>query len=206
MKLPVQITYRNLQSSPAIEARIHEEIAKLETFYADIVSCRVAVELPHHHHERGNLFHVCVDLSVPGAEIVVKHEPTLHSSLRKDEAVRAKKKAATHAPHKDVYLALRDAFKTARRELQDYVRRQRGQVKQHEEPLSGHVQQLFPEAGYGFLETVDGRTVYFHAHSVEGEEFGQLKVGAVVRYGEVPGEQGPRASFVKLLRAQKTGA
>lgn len=206
MKLPVQITYRNLQSSPAIEARIHEEIAKLETFYHDIVSCRVAVELPHQHHERGNAFHVCIDLSVPGAEIVVKHEPTLHKSLRKIEAERAKKNAETLAPHKDVYVALRDAFKTARRELQDYVRRHRGQIKQHEEPLPGQVSRLVPEAGYGFLETADGRSIYFHGHSLVDEEFGRLRVGDEVRFGEVQGEQGPQASFVKLLRARRKGA
>lgn len=204
MKLPVQITYRNLQSSPAIEARIHEEIAKLESFYDGIISCRVAVELPHHKHERGNPFHICIDLSVPGAELVVKQEPTLHGALRKTETPRAKKQAETQAPHKDIYVALRDAFKTARRELQDYVRRQRRQVKQHDEPPRGRVSKLFPASSYGFLEAADGRSVYFHAHSLAEGEFGQLEIGDEVRFAEEPGEEGPQASYVKLLRARKS--
>jgi ribosome-associated translation inhibitor RaiA len=133
MECPVQITYRNLQSSPSIDARIHEEIAKLGTCFSGIISCRVTVELPHLHHERGNPFHLLIDVSVPGAEIVVNHAPTLHGALRKTEATRTRKVTETQGPHKDLYVAIRDAFKAARRELQDYVRRQRSEAKQHEE-------------------------------------------------------------------------
>ncbi len=125
MVLPVQITFRNMEASPAVEARIREEAAKLETFYDRIISCRVMMEIPHHHHQNGNLFHIRIDLGVPGAEVVVRHEPSLHSSIQQlDEEVRAKARE-TQTPHKDAYVAIRDAFKAARRRVQDHVERER---------------------------------------------------------------------------------
>lgn len=125
MELPVQITFRNMAASPAVETRIREEAAKLETFYDRITSCRVVMEIPHQHHEKGNHFHVRIDIGVPGGEVVVRHEPDLHSSIKElDDGARAKSLEAS-APHKDAYVAIRDAFKAARRRLQDRVARER---------------------------------------------------------------------------------
>ncbi|MDX2031847.1 MAG: HPF/RaiA family ribosome-associated protein [Blastocatellia bacterium] len=129
MILPIQITFRNMDHSDAVEARIREEAAKLETFYEAIMSCRVMVEIPHQHHQRGNPVHIRIDLGVPGGELVIKHEPNLHKTLRSTEADRSTKDRELHGPHKDAYVAIRDAFKTARRELQDFARRQRGDIK-----------------------------------------------------------------------------
>lgn len=203
MKLPVQITFRHLKSSPAVEERIHKEIAKLATFYDGLLSCRVAVELPHQHHARGNPFHLRLDLGVPGGELVVKHAPSLHSSLRKVAVERAKQQADVLAAHKDIYVALRAAFKKARRELRDYARRQRGQVKPHAGLLTARVRRLFPAKGYGFLETTDGRAVYFHQNSLANGDFAQLQPGAEVRFVEEQGEQGSQASLVKLKRKRR---
>ena len=134
MILPIQITFRNMDHSDAVEARIREEAAKLETFYEGIMSCRVMVEIPHHHRQRGNPVHIRIDLGVPGGELVIKHEPSLHKTIRKAEEDRFTKESELHGPHKDAYVAIRDAFKTARRELQDFARRQRGHVKVHAAP------------------------------------------------------------------------
>lgn len=82
MILPLQISFRNMKPSEAVEARVREEVAKLETFYKGIMHCRVVVELPHRHHKSGDLYHVRIDMTVPGAELVVKREPSLHASLR----------------------------------------------------------------------------------------------------------------------------
>jgi hypothetical protein len=73
-----------------------------------------------------------IDLTVPGAEIVVNHEPTLHNSLRRMESEEHAKGQELSAPHKDVYVAIRDAFKVARRKLQAYSHRRNGAVKHHE--------------------------------------------------------------------------
>lgn len=113
MDIPLQITWRGLTASPALETDIRERVNKLETFYDHIVSCRVVVESPHHHHHQGNLFHIAIDIKVPGTEIVVGRGPTAHQS------------------HEDVHVALRDAFDAAKRQLQDYSRVQRGDVKHH---------------------------------------------------------------------------
>ena len=132
MKLPVQITCRNMQPSAAVTARIEEEAAKLDEFFPRITSCRVVVEAPHRHHKWGQLFHVRIDLGVPGTELAVSHEPSPRAMLRHDEEAALKKHIEVHPEHKDVYVAIRDAFASARRQLQDYVQRLRGEVKHHE--------------------------------------------------------------------------
>lgn len=113
MQTAMQITFRHMEPSAALEERIRERAADLGRFYDRIVRCRVVVEAPHHHHHQGALYHVSIDLTVPGAEIVVNRES-----------------AAEHA-HEDAHIAVRDAFDAARRRLEDYARRQRGDVKSH---------------------------------------------------------------------------
>ena len=81
MQLPIQITFRNMDSSPAVEARVREEAEKLSEFYDGIMGCRVMVEIPHQHRQQGKRFHIRIDLTVPGGEIVVNHEPSLRGSM-----------------------------------------------------------------------------------------------------------------------------
>jgi ribosome-associated translation inhibitor RaiA len=133
MQLPLQITFRNMETSSAVEAKVREEAEKLNTYYDKIMSCRVVAEIPHKHRQRGNLFHIHIKLTVPGSkEIVIRHEPSLRSVLRKTEVEKGKKEFEVHVPHKDIYIAIREAFDEARRRLQDFARRQRGDVKTHE--------------------------------------------------------------------------
>ena len=113
MNAQLRITFRHLESSPAVERKITERAAKLETYYDRIVSCHVIVEAPHRRHHQGGLFHVRIDLVLPGTTLVVDREPHEH-----------------HA-HEDVMVAIRDAFDAARRQLEDYGRRQRAEVKTH---------------------------------------------------------------------------
>lgn len=139
MKLPVQVTFRNMDPSTKLEAMIQRRAARLDAYYDRVMACRVLVEVPHRHHQEGNRYHVRIDLTVPDDEIVVTHEPSLHSSL-KDIDRDIETKAANVAPvHKYVGVAVREAFDIARRRLQDYGRRQRGAVKVHQSPLHGTV-------------------------------------------------------------------
>ena len=140
MQIPMQITWRGMEPSPAVETKIHEEAAKLDEFYDRITSCRVMVEIPHQHQHRGYRFHIRVDLTVPGGEIVVNHEPTLHGDVQKMEG-ELSKGVELSAPHKDIYVAIRDAFKTARRQLQEYIHRQNGSVKHHDAASDAQVGQ-----------------------------------------------------------------
>jgi ribosomal subunit interface protein len=180
MQLPLQVSFRNMPPSPAIEEHVRERAAKLEEFHGDITGCRVVVEAPHRRHHQGNLYHVRVDITVPGREIVVSREP------------------AAHHAHEDAYVAIRDAFDAARRQLEDHARERRGQIKAHEPAPHARVVRLFPEEGYGFLATADGREVYFHQNSLVNGDFARLAVGDEVRFTEEPGEQGPQASSVHL--------
>lgn len=180
MQEPLQISYRDVTPSAAVETAIADRVAKLDEFFDRITSCRVLVESPHRRHHQGRLFHVRVELAVPGRVIVVNREPSEH-----------------HA-HEDVYVAIRDAFDATRRQLEDYVRESRGIVKRHEEPPQGRIARLFAGEGYGFIETADGREVYFHANAVLDERFDRLEVGMPVRFAEELGQQGPQASSVHV--------
>ena len=113
--IPLQISFRNLDKSEALETKIREKVEKLGQFYPSINSCRVVVEQLHKHHHQGNHFHVRMDLKVPGHELIAGREPDLN-----------------HA-YTDVYVALRDATHAMRRQLEDLLRRQQGHVKHHEE-------------------------------------------------------------------------
>lgn len=117
--------------SPAVEARIREEVAALGRYFNRITSCRVVVEAPHQHHQRGKGFHISIDLHVPGSEIVVNHEPSLHGTVANSETGEWEKHLETQPDHKDIYVSIRDAFATARRRLEDYARVLRGDTKHH---------------------------------------------------------------------------
>jgi len=198
MILPVQITFRNLESSKPLDTLIRGQVEELEKYYGRIISCRVVVEVPERHHRSGSIYHVRIDLGVPGGEVVVKEGPSLHGAAQDVGEEKAEKHLEVDVPHKDVRLAIRDAFRKARRRLQDYARRQRGDVKTHPPSLDGRVTRLFPDEGYGFLQTPDEREVYFHRNAVLHEAFDRLKVGTEVHFAEEMGEKGPQASSVRL--------
>jgi ribosomal subunit interface protein len=116
MQQPLQITFNNVQKSDAITAKVRARAQKLERFFDSIVSCRVAIERPHRHHAAGNQYRVRVELTVPGDKLVANREPDEH-----------------HA-YTDVYVAIRDAFDSVRRQLEEYARELREPVKAHELP------------------------------------------------------------------------
>ncbi|HEX9813047.1 MAG TPA: HPF/RaiA family ribosome-associated protein [Burkholderiales bacterium] len=181
MQIPVQIVFRDMKPSPAVEVNIRARVDKLQRFYDRIMSCRVVVEQRHRHGHKGNPFHVRIDVTVPNDELVVSRDPTQHQA------------------HEDAYVAIRDAFDAIRRQLEDYVRRQRGDIKTHETPPHGRVVELNAGADYGRIETLDGKRVYFHRNCVVDGDFAKLQIGTEVRFVEEPGELGPQASTVHVL-------
>jgi cold shock CspA family protein len=200
MILPVQVTFRELEPNEQAEAWVREAAAKLDRLYPKIVSCRVAIEEPHQHRQRGNPYQVRVELSVPGKELTVTREPKLPGSPQRIPQRKRSKRLEIDAPHKDLHIAIRDAFSAARRQLQDYVRLQRRELKTHETPPRAHVARVFPEEDYGFLVGQDGREIYFHRDSVLNDAFDRLKPGVEVSFAEEEGDKGPQASTVKLSR------
>jgi ribosomal subunit interface protein len=180
MQLPLQVTFRRVASSPAVEERIRQRAEELERFFDRIISCRVVVECRHPRQRQGNLFRVRIDLKVPGREIVVGRDP------------------AAHREHEDVFVAIREAFDAAQRLLEDHSRVARREVKLHAVPDHGRIARLLPEKNCGFIETADGNEIYFHRNSVANDGFEKLSVGDEVRFVAQHSEspEGPQASTV----------
>jgi len=176
MQIPVEITLRDIPHSDAVETRIREKIDKLDRFHERVMSCRVTVESPQQKKHQGKLYSVHIDMKVPGGgELVVNR-----------------------MQNEDIYVAIRDAFNAAARQLEDHVRRQRGDVKTHDVPHIGRVIQMFPAQGYGFIETPDRRQIYFHRNSVAQPGFDRLEIGTEVEFVEEAGNEGPQARTVSL--------
>jgi cold shock CspA family protein len=97
-----------------------------------------------------------------------------------------------------VHVAIRDAFKATRRQLQDYVRCLRHDVKTHHPTPHAKVSKLFPKEGYGFIETPEGREIYFHKNSVLNSAFEHLDLGDEVIFSEEAGDKGPHATSIRL--------
>jgi cold shock CspA family protein/ribosome-associated translation inhibitor RaiA len=203
MKIPLKITFRDMPPSKAIEDNIREKAIKLDALYDDIMSCRVIVEAPHRHHHKGKAYVVRIDMIVPGGELVVNREPKRLVPARATDAdelettLAENHEPSKHAAHEDAYVAIRDAFNAAARKLQDYARRRRGKIKIHEATPLARVVKMFPIEDYGFLQTSDGREIYFHKNSVLPPGFDRLEVGTEVHYAEELGEKGPQASTVR---------
>jgi ribosomal subunit interface protein len=132
MQVPLQITARGVHLSGALRARIEEKAAKLEQFFERIIGCRVTLAVDHRRHT-DRQYTVRIDVTVPGKELVVTRES---------------------GP--DMLIALRDAFDAAERRLEDYVHLLRGEVKHHEGVPMARISQIFPESGYGYLQTAEG--------------------------------------------------
>jgi ribosomal subunit interface protein len=109
----LRFTFRNIEATPALEEDLRARAEELERFSDDVLSCEVIVEAPHRRHHQGGVYHVRIRLAVSGAELVVSRDPPGHQA------------------HEDLYVAIRDAFDAARRQLEDHARRRRGAVKTH---------------------------------------------------------------------------
>jgi ribosome-associated translation inhibitor RaiA len=168
MQLPLQVAFHNMRHSDQVVRTIEDHVAHLETFYDRITACRVVVDMPHKHHESGNLYQVRIDLTVPGREIVVNRESSQQTQF------------------KDLDAALGHAFDVAARQLEEFARQRHAKVKHHEPLPHARVTRLNAAARYGFLETPDGREVYFprqqpaerRLRAAGGGHRGELRRGA----------------------------
>jgi ribosomal subunit interface protein len=110
MKLPLQITFRDLVPLPSLEPEIRRRADKLDQWTPDVMSCHVVVEAAGNRHHQGHEYSVNVSVRVPDAEIA----------------------ATTHHPDQDIGHAVHGAFDAVDRQLEDYARQRRRQVKRHE--------------------------------------------------------------------------
>lgn len=177
MQAPLRIAAQGYELPASLEALIHERADWLQRFYPSLIGCSVVVEGPGPHHRQGTPVRVQLDLRVPGGE------PLL----------------VTRQARADIETTLREAFDAGRRRLEDFARRQRGDVKRHVPRLEAAVARLLPDDDCGFLTGDDGREIYFHRNAVLPPGFDALVPGTRVRFVEEQGVEGPQASTVDPL-------
>jgi cold shock CspA family protein len=179
MQTPVEITYHRCEPSESIRNEIEKQARRLEQFSPRITSCRVVVNGPGTRHRSGGRFKVDIRIAMP------QHNDVIVGKTHDD------------APEQEhVLVAIRDAFDAAVRQIEDVQRNLRGQVKAHAPESRGRVAKFVTGGDYGFIETPEGREVYFHRNAVAEGAFDRLSVGAEVCFVEEAGEKGPQASVV----------
>ncbi len=180
MEVPAQIDFQGMEPSPKLRERAEELIGKLEKRWGHIISCRVAIKAPSEHHKTSGQYEVHVELSLPDRRSVVAAR-----TPPADERFR------------DPRFALDEAFKRARRQLEEQVEVLEGDVKSHEAAPMGTVIKIDRAEGFGFIRTADDREIYFHRNSVIEHAFDKLDIGSHVSFVEGLGIKGPQASTVK---------
>lgn len=186
MQIPTQVNFDGVPVSDALERAAWEHAQRLDKFDERITSCRIVIGAAHHHHRKGRLYSVRIDITTPGGEVVVNRE---HHEK--------------HA-HEDAFVALRDSFDAARRRLEDHARKRRGDVKTHAPPQTGWVLRLVPWDDHGFIRTRDGREIYFHRNSLVSGNFDALLEGDEVTFHEEAGDKGPNATTVRPAQPRQT--
>ncbi len=166
---------RGVKLTDLQEAAVRKLVRRLEATYPRMIACRMMIDVPHRRSRSGKHCKVRIAVTVPGDEFVIARD-------RRTE----------------VLSVVQEAFDAARRQLQERSRDQRPRVRTRQEATRARVARLFPEAGYGFLETTSGEEIYFNANAVTNDAYDQLRVGAKVRYVEVVGDEGPQASTVTI--------
>ena len=183
MQVPLKMTFRNVPKSAAMEALIRKQAAKLERVCSHLMSCSISVEKPQTHQKSGNPFRVRLDVTVPPDHELVTVRDAGEGDL-----------------HQRLPTVVRQAFDATQRQLKKLTERQRGKVKSHpEQAVAGFVIRLFRKAGYGFINSLEGREIYFHKNSLPAAEFNRLEIGTGVRWSEEEGENGPQATVVRIV-------
>ena len=184
MQEPLQIAFHNMDSSPALEQRVRELFDKVERYYDGIVSARIVIEAPHKQAHKSTLG-ISISIGVPGRDIVVKREQRVHE-----------------VDNHNIWV-LTEAFEAAGRQLEEYSRIRRHDVKTHEtDQRYSRVVRLYPEQDYGFIETPErSERVLSPARSSATASYDALEVGSEVLYtlADEEGPMGPMASNVQLI-------
>lgn len=186
MDIPLQIAFKNLESSEFLETLIRERVARLERYHKHIIGCRVLVEVPYRAPETGKVpLGISVEVEVPGAKSIVA----------KDQEERHESKA-------DHSVVVNRTFDKVQRQLEDHGDIRRGDVKVHaSDGTSGRIVRLFRDQNYGFVEVAGSPDLYFTRNAVQNADYDDLEVGQAVRVtiATTEGPMGPQASSVRLL-------
>lgn len=125
------VTFPKSKASPWLEREIRERVDRLRAIYADLLSCRVVVDIPHRRHARGNRFSLRIEMIVPGEDLAITRDANLHSEVKGSDEAAWAKRFDVEATQRDIRLVIGDAFDAAKRRLRDYAQRRRREVKRH---------------------------------------------------------------------------
>lgn len=184
MQVPPEIAFRELEGTDALRQAILDGIEDLEQVYPRLVSCRTVVADDTPGQRSGKNIRVRLDLSIPGSSLVVEEDNAEPGSGRTP------------------LQTIEDAFAVGRRRLRQAREQQQGDVKRRELPPHGRVVRLLVDdtgVRFGFIESRDGRQIYFHEDALVDLEYDDLEVGDEVRIAVAGGDDGPQASTVAPL-------
>ncbi len=171
----VHIKGRNVEILPEWQAKIEEELGKLQKHSNETI-LHARVEIIGTAHHRHGAFEVHLAANVTGNTLTV---------IRQGEYVLP---------------LIVEAFDALDRRIREHSGQKQQQVKVHEEFIHhGKIARLFPEEEYGFIATPDGSEVYFHAHALRKGVFEKLTEGLAVEFGQVEGDKGPQANWVSVV-------
>lgn len=181
MNMPLEITFLGIPASPALRNAISSHAARLESLAPDAISCRVTVEKENSRRQPGDFYRVHARLMLPGAEL---------------DAGRSSPASAGNA---DPYVAVHDTFHALQRRLEGRAWQYRGdESKRHGDgPRRGRIFELYPDTGYGLIQTDDGCEVQFHRAGLARGNSADLEVGREVRFIQIPSVNGPWAGNVQ---------
>ena len=183
MKTEPTIVFENMEPSDFVRARVGRELARLERFFGRGTSCRVTLRAPASDRVKGGLYSVRVHIEMPGERsVVVSRLPTERKALA------------------DPHVAIHEAFRTARRQLQDQARLLRREVKAHDEQGGGTVTEFYPDEGYGLITTDEGDEIHFDRSSMPPGAFESLQKGAKVGYEAHAGDYRVHARVARMKR------
>ncbi len=182
MQVPAEISFQNYEPSEPIRAEIEKQISRLEKFSDRITSCHVTIIGPQTRHRQGEEFKVDLRLAMP------QHKDIIVNKSHNDSA-----------QNEHILVAIKNAFATAQRQIEDAARDLRGEIKSHVPEEHGYVTKFLAGQDCGFIETPDGREIYFHRNAVLNDAFDQLNAGAEVRFVAETGQKGEQASTVRLV-------
>ena len=131
MTMPLTVTFPRTKPSPWLEEEIRAKVERLHALCDDILSCRVVVDIPHRHHQRGNRFSLRIELAVPGEDLAITRDANLHAAVKDSEETSWAKRFDVEATQRDIRLVVGEAFDAAKRRLKDYSQVRRREVKRH---------------------------------------------------------------------------
>ena len=183
MQVTPEVTFKNVDRSPWVEAYVAERLGHLERFARGIIRCHVTLAREQASRRKGNRYSVMVEVRVP-----------------RNHDLAVKKQKQVHDPQMQLPAVINEAFGAIETQLKRTMARRRREEKKHNGAPHGMVEKVFAEEGYGFIRAIDDdRQFYFHRNSVLHGDFERLAPGTEVRFTPEQGEEGPQASSVQVV-------